>query len=191
LLLTACESQHLPVPPVAAGAAELDDQDLAVLETVVQSLAAGTAAPLLVLDRTLMVCDESSAVQTPPLPDCLSGRAFHEVYRQANSFGSEHGWTFTARNARSYRIRATTFGERIEIVPGDISDRELYALVYRHSPSISRAVLLSAPIYPRPGVATVAYLYYLEVSPGAVTLVRDGGLWRVVTPASGSGWDPP
>jgi hypothetical protein len=167
-------------PPVAVRQPSLDADDVAVIRGVLDSMRRQRerGGHFLVVDTTVAVCESPIAVVAPPPGGCLAPPVLDDVSKVLPLHSRVTALLgFQARNAKRLPVTGG-LGADVDYVSATFIDFAVGKLG-RDLPRGSAIVTFSAPSYPAPGVAVVAYRVK-ESESGAVRLQQQpDGRWAV------------
>jgi hypothetical protein len=164
-------------PPVSARDPALDADDLAVMKGLLDDLRQHRpSVSFLVVDTTIAICGRAIDVVAPPPGGCLAQPAIDAVQMVLPAdrrVTATHD--FQARNARRLPI-AETLAPGVAYVSATVMD---FVSVNGEQERARAIVTVSAPSYPAPRVAVLAYRVK-DAESGAVRLERQSdGRWLV------------
>ena len=165
-------------PPVVSPPARLDASDLAVMKALIDSMV--DAPHVLIMDTTLAVCDHDPRVFGTPPGGCLEPECDAQV---ARVLPPEHARTgavaFEDRNRRRLPIEGS-LGAVVTPISATLIDGLAASVLLREHPPGSAIVAFSAPTYPAPRMAVIAYRAH-EGAASAARLEQTGDRrWLVV-----------
>jgi hypothetical protein len=165
LLITVAGCDPPVPPPVAVREPAIDADDLAVMKGLLDdrlrpkrnASGAAAGARFLVVDSTIASCDRRIEVFGPPPGGCLTSGWIDFVLRVMPLATRRTAMLdFEARNIRRLTIEGT-LGDDVAFVSSTASDFLSAGELLRRHPPGSRIVTFSAPSYPAPNVAVLAY----------------------------------
>ena len=178
VLATVMACRESVPPPVVSPPARLDVSDLAVMKALIDSMA--DAPHVLIVDTTLAVCDRDPRVFGTRPGGCLGPEWIAQVARVLPTATARTGMVaFEDRNRRRLPIEGS-LGAGVTPISATLIDGLSASVLLRDHPPGSAVVAISAPVYPAPYTAVVAYSAR-EGQTGAARLEQTGdGRWSVV-----------